>query len=302
MLQLHLAVVLFGLTGLLGKYIGLPAEMLVFGRTAWAGVVLSLYALLAGRRLKWRTARDAAELSLQGVLLAGVWFSFFHSIQLSTVAVGLVSFSTFPMFVMFLEPWCSGERLRPAEVCAAAGISAGMLLLVPEFRLENEITRGACWGVGSGFLCAVLLLLNRRCAASYPPLVSAWYQDVFAACTVLPFVVHQLPLVGRREFFLLGVLGVLCTAVAQSLFLSSLNVVRAQLASLVVSLEPVYGIVFAFVLLGEVPSWRTLVGGTVIFGVVIVQQVFHFRRQPGKRETPLEPVSGTTASSFLPGG
>jgi len=68
----------------------------------------------------------------------------------------------------------------------------------------------------------------------------------------------------------LVILGVFCTALAHVLFIRSLVQVKAQLASIIASLEPVYGIIFAFVLLGEVPALRTILGGVIILGTIML--------------------------------
>jgi drug/metabolite transporter (DMT)-like permease len=72
-----------------------------------------------------------------------------------------------------------------------------------------------------------------------------------------------------RDLALLVILGVVCTAIAHTLFIQGMRQIRAQTASIISSLEPVYGIVLAFVLLGEVPTSRTLAGGAVILAAVL---------------------------------
>ena len=70
------------------------------------------------------------------------------------------------------------------------------------------------------------------------------------------------------DFLLLAVLGIFCTAFAHVLFIKSLVHIKTQLASITACLEPVYGSLFAFVLLGEIPSLRTILGGGIIIGTI----------------------------------
>ena len=79
---------------------------------------------------------------------------------------------------------------------------------------------------------------------------------------------------------LLVVLGVVCTALAHTLFIRSLRVLSAHTASIVATLEPVYGIALAFLLLGEMPSARTLAGGALIVGAALLATV-GASRSPG---------------------
>jgi drug/metabolite transporter (DMT)-like permease len=71
------------------------------------------------------------------------------------------------------------------------------------------------------------------------------------------------------DFLLLAVLGIFCTALAHVLFIKSLVHIRTQLASIIACLEPVYGILFAFALLGEIPALRTILGGGIILGTIV---------------------------------
>ena len=91
-----------------------------------------------------------------------------------------------------------------------------------------------------------------------------------AAVLLLPVLLflHPAQLFTLRELALLLLLGLGCTAIAHTLFIEGMRTVSAQLASLIASLEPVWGILFALALLGEVPSRRTLFGGAVILGAV----------------------------------
>lgn len=269
MRSLHLAVFLFGLSGVLGRYLALPPITIVFGRTAFAAVTLALILSVRGPSLR-SNARQLVRFMMLGALLAAHWYTFFYSIEISSVAIGLLAFSTFPLFVTFLEPMMFRERLTPADVAAACVVCIGVAIIVPEPSLGNAAVRGLLWGTISAFLFAVLSLLNRAFVAEESPLKVAMYLNLFAALTTAIFVPRTGGSWELREIALLAVLGVLCTALAHAAFLNALRTVRAQTASVVAALEPVYGIALAAVLLGEHPASRELVGGAVIVLTSIV--------------------------------
>jgi len=99
---------------------------------------------------------------------------------------------------------------------------------------------------------------------TYSPLVIASYQNSFAALALVPFFLVDPVLPTAGEFFLLALLGIFCTALAHVLFIQALTRIKAQLASLIACLEPVYGILLALVLLREIPALRTAAGGLII--------------------------------------
>ena len=266
MIQLHLAVLLFGFSGLFGKLLSIPVTAIVLGRTVIAA--LSLVALLMVRRnhipLTWRLART---LFPSGVLLALHWFTFFYAIQISSVATGLLSFSTFPVFVAFLDPFFSHRSIQRLDIVFAFVVFCGLVLIVPSFDFSNRFFQGVLWGLASAITFALLTLFNRRFVANTDAVVVGLFQNFWAAVCLSAFW-PQLIGIDTSQLLLIIVLGVLCTALAHTLFIASLKTVRPQLASVTACLEPVYGIVTALLILGEYPQFREVMGGCLIITVV----------------------------------
>ena len=278
LLEIHIAVLFFGLAGLFGKLVNQPPAVIVFGRIFFAMAFLLPALWFRRQSLKLERAADYQALLLQGFILAVHWGTFFQSIQVSTVAVGLITFSTFPIFVTFLEPVFFKEKLRPADVVLALVTFGGVILVVPALSLDNTTTQGALWGMTSGLAFALLSILNRKYARAYSSLVVAFYQDAAAALLLVPFLFLPAPAVTVRDLLLLALLGVVFTGVAHSLFIRGLATVKAQTASIIASLEPVYGILAAAFLLAETPALRELAGGAVILGAAGYATL---QKQPG---------------------
>ena len=266
LLGVHVAVLLFGFAGLFGKWLHLAPGVIVFGRTAVASIALAVLLRGAGERrgrFEWRFAVNGAVLALH-------WVAFFQAIQTATVAVALLGFASFPLFVLLLEASMLHRPLRVGEWTTAVLVTAGLLLLVPEFRFENRTVQGLLWGIVSGFSFALLAVCNKALTARRTAGEIAFWQNACAAICLLPAAVLAPELPDARSLALLVVLGVVCTALAHTLFIRSLRALSAHTASVVAALEPVYGIALAFVLLGETPSARTLVGGALIVGAALL--------------------------------
>jgi len=268
LVQIHFAVFLFGFAGLFGKFIDADPATITFGRTLFAGIAILVGLILSKTNLSIQSRRDLFTLILSGLVLAVHWFSFFKAIQVSSVAVGLLSFSTFPLFVTFLEPYFFNEELKRSDVTVAVIVVIGLVLVIPSFDFSNHVTQGVIWGIFSGLTFACLSLLNRLHVVRYQPLAVAFYQHAFATGINLPAVVLSNGLLSSQDILLLLILGIICTALAQWLFIGSLKHIKAQLASVIAGLEPVYGIVFALLLLNEVPTTRTIIGGFIILSAV----------------------------------
>ncbi|HUH94840.1 MAG TPA: DMT family transporter [Casimicrobiaceae bacterium] len=266
---LHLAVGLFGFAGLFGKWLALPAVTIVLGRTLVAALALAVLLRFKGEPAALTGERFDGRLALNGAVLALHWVAFFQAIQVASVAVGLLGFASFPLFVLLLEAACRQRALRGGEWLTAALVAAGLVLVVPEFRWTNRTVQGLSWGVLSGFAFALLAVANRSLAARYRAGTIALWQNGCATACLLPPALFVAALPDVRELLLLVILGVACTALAHTLFIGSLKALSAHTASVVAALEPVYGIVLAFALLGEAPPARTLGGAALIVAAAL---------------------------------
>lgn len=270
LIEIHLSVVLFGLTGLFGKFISLPAPYIVLGRVFFASVSMGLYFLFRKKDVRLARAADYAAIAAVGAVLALHWTAFYLSVKLSTVAIGVLTFAAYPIFVTFLEPFFFREKLRGADVLAAFVMFGGVLLVVPRLGAGPGMTAGMIWGMVSSVSYAVMSLLNRKFVSRYEGSVVAFYEQGTAALMMLPLLLFERPHATALDWALLAVLGVVLTGVAHSLFISGMRSVRAQTAGVIASLESVYGIAAAALCLGEFPTLRELAGGAVILGTAFV--------------------------------
>jgi len=269
--QIHIAVFLFGFAGLFGKFLSCSPLYIVLGRTFFASIALLIYARFFAKTVLFEfDKKEIFFFLLQGILLAVHWWSFFLSIQISSVAVGLITFSTFPLFVTFLEPIFFKEKLNQKDILIAMAVFIGILLVIPNFNFADNITKGGFFGIISGFTFALLALVNRRNARISNAIAIAFYQNLFASIfLVVPILTIQIVPPQFSDLPFLIFLGVFCTALAHTLFIKSLGFIRAQTASVIAGLEPVYGIILAFFWLNEIPQIRTLIGGLIIIGTTV---------------------------------
>src|SRR5450755_805236 len=127
LISLHAAVLLFGFAGLFGKWLALSPESIVLGRAVVASVALA--ALL--RVLREPSGGFEWKLAASGAVLALHWIAFFRAVQMSSVAVGLLGFASFPLFVLISEAMFLRRRLHVADGVTVALVTCGLLLLVP---------------------------------------------------------------------------------------------------------------------------------------------------------------------------
>ena len=260
------------LTGLFGKFLTLSPLLIVQGRTIFAFGTLLIALFVMRKNIFFQDYREWLWLLVSGTILGVHWIAFFEAIQVSTVAIGLLSFASYPLFTTLLEPLFFKEVLRRKNVIAALIVICGLVMMAtssedPNVIFSGSVIKGLFWGLGAGLGFAVLTLLNRGHVRNHSPLLLTCWQNGFAALVLFPWSLSESWIISGRDWGLLFILGVICTVGGHTLLINGLRHVQAQVASLLIAgLEPVFAIVFALFLLGEIPSLQTLLGGLLIVG------------------------------------
>lgn len=223
--------------------------------------------------IKLKQRKHYFYFAVTGVILAIHWSTFFKSIQVSTVAIGLLTFTTFPVFVTFLEPYFFKEKIKLSDIIIAIVTFLGVVLIIPKFEPSNNLTQGVLWGVSSGFTYAIVSMLNRKYVKEYSSSIVAFYEQFIATIVLIPFFFLQKPVFNIKDIFLLILLGIVFTGISHSLFINGLKNIKTQTAGIISSLEPVYGIIFATFLLKEIPTLREILGGMVILITVFYSTI-----------------------------
>lgn len=269
-LYLHLGVMLFSFSGIIAQYVEVPSILAAMGRVLCSSTLLFVIAKIKKESLKLDNTKDYIAIIATGIVLAIHWVTFFHSIQTSTVAIGAITFTTFPLFITFIEPIVFHEKLKIKSIIRALFVFLGVMITVPEFSLDNQMTIGILWGMVSSFTYAIATMANRYFSKKYTSRTVCIYEQGTAALVLLPSF-FLVPAVWRVQD-VIGIIfvGCICTAFAYSFYITAQRRVKAQTAGIIAGMETVYGIFFAFVLLGEVPTVRELIGGAMILGISIL--------------------------------
>lgn len=269
LIQMHIAAVLFGVSGIFGNLISSDAFVISMGRSIFAILAMTLLSLHF-RYIPWRVPlKTFYALVLAGMLLAGHWVTFFYAIKVGNVAMATLGFACFPACVAFFERLFFKDKISKVEYCLLLCVSIGLIMVTPSFDLSNGGTLGLLWGVVSGVLYGASVVVNRYSLKTTTGVQICWWQCVVVLIILLPFTFTSIPTVSKMDWLWIACLGLLCTGLSYYLFISSLVAINAKTASIIIALEPVYAIVGAWILFSEQPTIRTVVGGIVIILAVI---------------------------------
>ncbi|MCX5837801.1 MAG: DMT family transporter [Deltaproteobacteria bacterium] len=273
MVELHVAVVIMSATPLFAKLITLPPTDIIAFRCLVAALTLLLFTRMTGIRLGLLRRADLGLLLLLGLLIGVHWISFFTAVQMSGVAISLIAVYTFPVMTVLMEPLFFDERIDRRDLTVALIVLVGVYLAVPGGIKGGRIAFGAALGIFSAFLYTLRNILYRKYLRRYPSSAMMFYQIAVAAILLLPFVSPGIDLLTDHRWIYIIVLGAIFTAIAHTLFADSLRTIRASTAGLIASLEPIYGMAFAAVILSEIPAIKTVAGGIIVVGAAIYTSI-----------------------------
>ncbi|WP_297895652.1 DMT family transporter [Shewanella sp.] len=285
LIELHLAVLMFGGTALFSKLIPLSALDITLLRCCVASVVLGLLVKFRRQHLTLASKQDYLVAIGLGVIVSLHWVTYFAAMQLSSVAIGMIAFFTYPVMTVIAEPLLTGHKIKPQDIASGVLVLIGVILLIPEANLGNDTTLGIAIGILSAMLFTARNLLQKRYFTQYSGPHAMFYQTLVAVFFLLPWHEANLNSIPLDVWGLIILLGVVFTAAPHALFTSALRHLSAKTVGLVSCLQPFYGAMLALVILGEELSLTTLIGGTIIVATAIFEthQSHQSQRQKKKR-------------------
>jgi len=273
---LYVAVLLLALNGLFSKLIPLDATTITQLRSALAAITLLIFAIVNKRQFKLDSKRQYIGIYAIGAFLGLHWISFFHSMQVSTVAIGMLSLFTYPMITVLLEPFYTKQKILISDVFAALVVLLGVFIMLGDkiTAFDSDIAQGVFWGVISAFLFALRNLLQKF----YYPEVSSdrlmLHQVLAVAIMLLVFIDYPSALsLTINDWLTLLLLGVISTAAAHTLLSYSLKRLAAKSVAMISCLQPFIATLFAWLLLNEEPTNAVLIGGCIIVSVALYESL-----------------------------
>lgn len=274
LLILHFTVFIWGFTSILGELISIGAVQLVWYRVVIAAVSLFLY--FKFNRTSFKISRkDVLQLLATGAIVGGHWILFFAAIKLSTVSVTLVCLSSITLFTAIFEPLINKKRISKLEIIAGALIVLGILTI---FKFESQYTKGIIVGLISAVCASLFSIINsRKVKTIEAPIISLYeLSGAIIWISLYLFITHgfgRAMALKNADIGYLLILGTICTSLAYVAGVSVMREFSAFKVALITNLEPVYGIILAFIFFGDM---RKLTPGFWAGALIILSTIFLF--------------------------
>ncbi len=283
-LNLHLIVFIWGFTAILGALITVSADFLVWYRMLFAAVFLIIFLLIKKKSLKI-SPRSLVKLVVVGLFIALHWIFFFEAIKISTVSITLSVFSLGAFFASLLEPLFYGRRVLWYEVFFGLIIIAGLGLIM---QVETTYLNGMLLALISIILGVLFTLMNGKLIKDHDPSVITFYEFLagFGFITLYflfkgKFTTDIFNLTAKNWILIL-VLASGCTAYAFTASVKVMQKLSPYTVMLTTNLEPVYGIILAYFIIGgkEKMSVEFYIGAIIIVITVLLNGVIkHYRKE-----------------------
>jgi len=272
-LELNIAVLLISTSGVLGRFISMPPPVTIWLRCIFAALILGGYCWHQKIDLKIYGKRDFKAILLSSLFMGAHWITYFYALHLSSVAIGMLSLFTYPVITALLEPLFFKTKLNKMHIFLGIIALVGIYFLAPEFNLESNLTKGVLSGLLSSVFYALRNIMMKQKVAQYQGSMLMFYQLVIISLVLWPvlFIFEAQPTLA--DWMALITLALLTTAVGHTLFVMSFKNFSISTASIMSSIQPVYGVLFGLFLLSEIPSKNTLIGGFLILTTVIIESV-----------------------------
>ena len=271
-LQLNLAMLLVSTSGVLGRAVNMPPVVTIAWRALLAG--LFLYLFLRWKRISLQINKeDRLQVFLGGLLMGIHWVAYFKALQLSNVAIGMLTIFTYPALTSILEPLLLRLPFQKIHLFLGLLVLAGIAFLIPDLDFENQYTQAVTFGIGSALAYALRNILMKKQVAKYHGSLLMWYQVVIVGVLLIPLGFDTTTAALQENILFIIALAFVTTAVGHTLFLLTFRYFSITTASIISSVQPVYGILLGILFLGEIPKLATLFGGLLILSAVVIESL-----------------------------
>lgn len=287
LILIHLVVIVWGYTGIMGRAITLSSTELVWYRLLIAFVSLGLFIWLLKRPVVKIEKKVFWKIVAVGAVVGLHWYAFFQSIKMSSVSIGIICLSTTTLHVSWLEPLMRKRRISLVEVLLGVVIVFGIsFILTVEFEHINAILVGLL----AAFLAALFSVSNSVLVDKVPSSQLSFIELISGFVVMTGILLFQGEL--NRDLFNVSsenignllFLGIICTSLAFIIAVDATKYLGAFTVSLSINLEPIYTMIMAVLLFPneEVMDASFYLGSSIILAAVFFNGLWQYRT--GRKE------------------
>mgnify|MGYP001147160881 CR=1 FL=1 len=278
-LKIVIAASLWGFSGVYVKEAdNMPSTCFAFFRTVVPALIL--FTLIKGQKKTifkgpWKWMLGASTLNALRTVL------FFISFNLTSIGNAQVTLYSWPIWATVLSFFFLGEKIGRFQWSLLATAFIGVLIMLSSNGLSfsgNDFQGVACMAL-SAFIYSVALIIFKKHEGVYSAQETVFFQNIVSPFVFLPFVIYHAPELTVKQIGLASTFGLMNGTIAFFLFFSALRDLKTATASQITYLEPVVGVILAYLIYGEVLGSIQIVGASLILGSTFVLSIYSSRRR-----------------------
>ncbi len=276
-LSLAASMTIFGTISVFVRSIPVSSGELALYRAVLASMLIAVSLLVTRQRIPFgNIKREVPLLLVSGAAMGINWILLFEAYKHTTVSVATLSYYFAPFIVTAVSPVLFKEKLTGKQIVCLIMSMLG-LVLVTEMNAGGEGDFiGILFGLGAAIFYAAVILLNKF-IKNVEGIHRTLLQFLAAIAALIPYVAMtggmNFGSLNGRGWINLLIVGLVHTGFAYCLYFSSLKELPGQEAAIISYVDPLVAVLISIVVLGEPVTWRQVIGGMLILGFTLWNEI-----------------------------
>lgn len=272
-----LAMLIFGSVGIFVKNINLPSIAIVQWRTMIGSMFLLLILIIQKRKIDIENIKkNITPLILAGIVLGANWAFMFEAFEYTSVGIVTVLYYCAPIVVFFLSPIIFKEKIRFKQVIGISAAIVGMIIINSFTNDDSSSSLGILYALISALFYAGVMISNKF--IDEVDGISSTFIQLFVAMIVMTIYIfiatkNIIFIPEKSDIMLVSIVGIIHTGIAYLLYISSMQSLKGQNISILSYIDPTSALMFAFIFLGEVLTFRQIIGAVLILVGTLFSQM-----------------------------
>ncbi len=279
-LMLAFSMAVFGTLGIFTRNINVSSGELALYRAMLAALLIIIYFAATGQRPGLRdTKREIPLLILSGFAMGINWILLFEAYKYTTVSKATLSYYFAPVIVTAVSPFLFRERMTAKKLLCFVMSSIGLVMIIGTGEgAGGSDLKGIFFGLGAAFFYSAVMILNKL-IKNTEGIRRTLLQFIAAIIILCPYVA----LSSGINIMGLGAVGIGClltvglvhTGFTYCLYFSALKELKGQEAAILSYIDPLVAMLVSVFILGESMSLMQAVGGAMILGFTLLNELLN---------------------------
>jgi len=272
-----LSMSIFGTIAVFVRHVPLASGEIALYRAVLATVMIGSFMLVTRRRVPFASIkRELPLLIFSGVALGVNWILLFEAYKHTTVSSATLSYYFAPMLVTVISTFLFREKLSKIQILCFVMTTVGVVLITGIGSVGTSDLVGIAFGLGAACFYAAMMLLNKY-IKGVGGLDRTLYQFLAAVVTLLPYVAltsgFNFTSLNGTALPSLLIVGIVHTGLTYLMYFTSLKEMKGQSAAILSYIDPLVAVLISVFVLGESITLPQIIGGILILGFSIVNEV-----------------------------